>query len=65
MITNLVRPLLHEIFDLGSRSPILAYKKIGIFLQQYNTSNKQDKIAILEHIAKVYHPDEQKIVSQV
>lgn len=61
----LVRPLLDEIFYLGSRSPILAYKKIGKLLQQYNTSNKQDKIAILEHISKDYHPNEEKFTSQV
>ncbi len=65
MINNIVRPLLDEIFYLGSRSPILAFKKIGKLLQQYHTSNKNDKIAILEHIAKVYHPDEQKVVVQV
>lgn len=65
MITNLVRPLLDEIFYLGARSPILAFKKIGTLLQQYDTSNKQDRIAILEHIAKTYHPDEQKVTSQV
>ncbi len=65
MITNLVRPLLNEIFYLGSRSPILAYKKVGTLLQQYNTSNKQDKMAILEHIAKVYHPEEEKVRGQI
>ncbi len=65
MINNIVRPLLDEIFYLGSRSPILAFKKIGKLLQQYNTSNKHDKIAILEHIAKVYHPDENKVLPQV
>jgi ABC-type multidrug transport system ATPase subunit len=65
MITNIVRPLLDEIFYLGSRSPILAFKKIGLLLQQYNTSDKQNKIAILEHIAKVYHPEEEKVRLQV
>lgn len=65
MITNLVRPLLDEIFYLGSRSPILAYNKIGTLLQQYNTSNQQDKMAILEHIAKVYHPQEEKVRAQI
>jgi len=65
MLTKIVRPLLNEIFYLSSRSPILAFKKIGTLLQQYNTSDKHDKIAILEHIAKVYHPDEEKFASQV
>jgi hypothetical protein len=65
MINNIVRPLLDEIFYLGSRSPILAFKKIGIFLQQYKTSNKQDKIDIIDYIAKTYHPNEQKVLSQV
>lgn len=65
MITNLVRPLLDEIFYLGARSPILVFKKVGTLLQQYNTSNKQDKIAILEHIAKVYHPDQDKVRAQI
>ncbi len=65
MIINRVRPLLDEIFYLGSRSPILAFKKIGELLEQYNTSNKHDKIAILEHIAKAYHPDEEKVRTQI
>ncbi len=65
MITNIIRPLLDEIYYLSSRSPILAFKKIEKFLQQYNTSNNHDKIAILEHIAKVYHPDEQQVASEV
>jgi hypothetical protein len=65
MITNTVRPLVNEIFYLGARSPILAFKKVGSLLQQYNTSDKHDKISILEHIAKVYHPDEEKVTSQV
>jgi hypothetical protein len=65
MIKNIVRPLLDEIFYLGSRSPILAFKKIGMLLQQYNTSDKNNKIAILEHIAKEYHPNEEQVASQV
>lgn len=60
-----IRPLLNEIFYLGSRSPILAFPRISTLLQQYNTSNNQEKIAILEHIAKVYHPDQGKVRSEI
>ena len=65
MITNTVRPLLSEIFYLASRSPILAFKKIESLLHQYKTSDQQNQIAILEHIAKDYHPDQQQVNSQV
>lgn len=65
MITNTVRPLLNEIFYLGSRSPILAFKKIESLLHQYKTSDHQNQIAILEHIAKEYHPDQQQVNAQV
>ena len=65
MIIHRVRPLLDEIFYLGSRSPILAYKNISSLLQQYQTSNKQEKINILEHIAKVYHPDQVKVQTEI
>jgi hypothetical protein len=61
----MITTLLNEIFYLGSRSPILAFKKIGRLLQQYNTSDKNNKIAILEHIAKEYHPNEEKVALQV
>ncbi|CAF1302618.1 unnamed protein product [Adineta steineri] len=65
MISKIVRPLMNEIFYLGTRSPILAYKKIETLLQQYNTSAKHDKIAILDHIAKAYHPDQEEVTSQI
>ena len=65
MIANGVRPLLNEIFYLGSRSPILAFKKVESFLHQYKTSDQQNQIAILEQIAKEYHPDQPQVVSQV
>lgn len=60
-----VRPLLNDIFYLGSRSPILAYKKVGALLHHYKTSDKPSKIAILDHIAKEYHPDEQQVMTQI
>ena len=56
---------MNEIFYLASRSPILAYKKIETLLQQYNTSEKSDKVAILSHIAKDYHPAEHDVTSKV
>ena len=65
MIKNVVRPLLEEIFYLGSRSPVLAHKKVASLLHQYETSDKPDRIAILEHIAKAYHPDEHDVLAQV
>ena len=63
-ITN-VRPLVNDIFYLASRSPILAYKKVASLLDHYKTSDKTHKIAILDHIAKEYHPDEQQIENQL
>jgi len=65
MITNKIRPLINEIFSLNMRSPILTYKKVGALLQQYTTSDKQEKIEILKHIAQTYHPDEQTVRAQV
>ena len=65
MNAKIVRSLTNEIFYLASRSPILAYKKIGTLLQQYNTSDKPDKVAILSHIAKDYHPIEPDVTSKV
>lgn len=65
MIIKTVRPLLDEIFYLGARSPILAYKKVEQLLKHYNTSDKNNKIAILKHIAKAYHPHEDNFASQV
>lgn len=63
-ITN-VRPLVNDIFYLASRSPILAYKKVESLLEHYKNSDKPHKIAILDHIAKEYHPDEQQIENQL
>ncbi|CAF1095652.1 unnamed protein product [Adineta ricciae] len=65
MNAKIVRPLMNEIFYLASRSPILAYKKIETLLQQYNTSDKSDKVAILSHIAKDYHPAEPDVTSKI
>ena len=65
MIKNVVRPLLDEIFYLGSRSPVLAHKKVASLVHQYETSDKPDRLAILEHIAHVYHPNEHDVLAQV
>ena len=60
-----VRPLLNDIFYLASRSPILAYKKVGALLEHYKTSDKPRKIAILDHLAKEYHPAEEQVAAQL
>jgi hypothetical protein len=65
MISSVVRPLLNDIFYLGSRSPILASKKVASLVQQYAISDKQKKIAILEHIAREHHVDEHHVTTQV
>lgn len=65
MITNTIRPLLEEIFFLGSRSPILALKKVEKLVHQYQKSDHHNKVAILEHIAKTYHPNEEAFTAQV
>ncbi|CAF5036965.1 unnamed protein product [Rotaria magnacalcarata] len=65
IITKTVRPLLEEIFYLGARSPILAFKNVEKFLKQYDESDKQNRIAILKHIAKTYHPQEENFPSQI
>lgn len=65
MITNKIRPLLEEIFSLNTRSSILTYKKVETLLQQYTAGEKQERIDILKHIAKTYHPDEQTVRRQV
>ncbi|CAF2588357.1 unnamed protein product [Rotaria sp. Silwood2] len=65
MIMNKVRPLLNEIFYLGSRSPILAFKKVETLLDQYETSDKDNKIDILKYIAKTYHTPEENFASQI
>ena len=65
MIPNIIRPLLNEIFYLGSRSPILVHHKVQNFLQQYQLSEKSTKIALIEHIAKEYHPDETQFRTEV
>ncbi|CAF5176453.1 unnamed protein product, partial [Rotaria magnacalcarata] len=65
IITKTVRPLLEEIFYLGARSPILAFKNVEKLLKQYDESDKQNRIAILKHIAKTYHPQEENFPSQI
>ncbi|CAF1025323.1 unnamed protein product [Rotaria sp. Silwood1] len=62
---NIVRPLLNEIFYLGARSPILAFKKVETLLDQYEISDKNNKIDILKYIAKTYHPPEENFASQI